>query len=70
MHDDKFNMTCNACPSSIITDANHAQHDEMCVVPNGAGGFDGILRIWDVNAGKLLHSFAPEKESTEVAAKK
>ena len=44
------------------------------VTPDGkfavAGGFDGVLRIWDVNAGKLLHSFAPEKESTKVAAKK
>jgi len=44
------------------------------VTPDGkiavAGGFDGILRIWDINVGKLLHSFGPEKELKEVASKK
>ncbi|MBT7911206.1 MAG: WD40 repeat domain-containing protein, partial [Verrucomicrobia bacterium] len=36
-----------------------------------AGGFDGILRFWDVNTGKLLHKFnPPKKEATKVAARK
>ena len=35
------------------------------------GGFDGILRLWDVNTGKLLHKFIPPKEeATKVAARK
>ena len=44
------------------------------VTPDGkyvvAGGFDGILRIWDVNAGKLLYKFSPPEESTDVALQK
>ena len=45
------------------------------VTPDGklavAGGFDGILRFWDVNTGKLLHKFnPPKKEATKVAARK
>ncbi|MEE2947862.1 MAG: c-type cytochrome domain-containing protein [Verrucomicrobiota bacterium] len=44
------------------------------VTPDGrlavAGGFDGILRVWDVNAGKLLHKFTPPKPSPKVAATK
>ncbi|MBC8245153.1 MAG: hypothetical protein H8E20_12230 [Verrucomicrobia bacterium] len=44
------------------------------VTPDGklavGGGFDGILRLWDVNTGKLLHKFTPPKENTEIAAKK
>jgi WD40 repeat protein len=45
------------------------------VTPDGklavAGGFDGILRFWDVNTGKLLHKFTPPKEdATKVAARK
>ncbi len=45
------------------------------VTPDGklavAGGFDGILRFWDVNTGKLLHKFTPpKKEATKVAARK
>ena len=35
------------------------------------GGFDGVLRLWDVNTGKLLHKFTPPKEeATKVAARK
>ncbi len=44
------------------------------VTPDGelatAGGFDGILRVWEVNTGKLLHKFTPSTESTKVAVKK
>ena len=44
------------------------------VTPDGrlavAGGFDGILRLWDVHAGKLLHKFTPPKPSPKVAATK
>ena len=45
------------------------------VTPDGklavGGGFDGILRFWDVNTGKLLHKFTPPKEeATKVAARK
>ncbi len=44
------------------------------VTPDGrlavAGGFDGILRVWDVNVGKLLHKFTPPKTSPKVAATK
>ena len=44
------------------------------VTPDGklaaAAGFDGILRVWEVNTGKLLHKFTPPTESTKVAAKK
>ena len=44
------------------------------VTPDGklavAGGFDGILRIWDVNTGKLLHKFSPASAVTKVTARK
>jgi len=44
------------------------------VTPDGelatAGGFDGILRVWEVNTGKLLHKYTPSTESTKVAVKK
>ena len=44
------------------------------VTPDGklavGGGFDGILRVWEVNTGKLLQKFTPPPESTEVAARK
>ena len=45
------------------------------VTPDGklavGGGFDGILRLWDVNTGKLLHKFTPaNREANKVAAAK
>ena len=44
------------------------------VTPDGrlavAGGFDGILRVWDVNAGKLLKKFIAPMENSEIAAKR
>ena len=44
------------------------------VTPDGrlavAGGFDGILRVWDVNAGKLLQKFIAPMENSEIAAKR
>ena len=45
------------------------------VTPDGklavGGGFDGVLRFWDVQAGKLLHKFTPpKKKATKVAATK
>ena len=44
------------------------------VTPDGklavGGGFDGILRVWEVNTGKLLQKFTSPPESTKVAARK
>ena len=44
------------------------------VTPDGklavGGGFDGILRVWEVNTGKLLQKFISPPESTKVAARK
>ena len=43
------------------------------VTPDGklavAGGFDGILRVWELETGKLLHKFTTPEESTKVVAK-
>ena len=43
------------------------------VTPDGklavGGGFDGILRVWELKTGKLLHKFIPLEESTKVVAK-
>ena len=43
------------------------------VTPDGklavGGGFDGILRVWELETGKLLHKFTPPEESTKVVAK-
>ena len=33
------------------------------------GGFDGSLRVWELETGKLLHKFTPPEESTKVVAK-
>ena len=44
------------------------------VTPDGklavGGGFDGVLRVWEVNTGKLLQKFTSPPESTKVAARK
>ena len=44
------------------------------VTPDGklavGGGFDGILRVWEANTGKLLQKFNSPPESTKVAARK
>jgi WD40 repeat protein len=44
------------------------------VTPDGklavGGGFDGILRVWEVNTGKLIQKFNSPPESTKVAARK
>ena len=44
------------------------------VTPDGrlavAGGFDGILRVWDVNEGKLLQKFIAPIEKSEIAVKR
>jgi len=45
------------------------------VTPDGrlavGGGFDGILRLWNVNTGKLIHKFTPtNREANKVAVAK
>ena len=43
------------------------------VTPDGklavAGGFDGVLRVWDVNAGKILYQFQPPDPAGNLANK-
>ena len=43
------------------------------VTPDGklavAGGFDGVLRVWDVNSGKILHQFKPLDSTGNIANK-
>tara|TARA_B100001250_G_scaffold394879_1_gene399248 strand:- start:2044 stop:5283 length:3240 start_codon:yes stop_codon:yes gene_type:complete len=43
------------------------------VTPDGkfavAGGFDGVLRVWDVNSGKILYQFEPSKAAGNLANK-
>ena len=43
------------------------------VTPDGklavAGGFDGVLRVWDVNSGKILHQFKPSDSTGNIANK-